>query len=157
MNSPPGSALAAEAADLLPTPTSRVRLSFAANKTSLIEAFAQSRPSSQAATQLLRGLAKLVDDTLVQLWQHSGMPGAAALVAVGGYGRGELFPHSDVDVLLLLPPNVAATEIKTPIERFVTACWDVGLEIGSSVRNIDECAADIRRHGTDPHPREGLA
>jgi [protein-PII] uridylyltransferase len=148
MTTPAGSALAAGSADLLPTPTSRVRLSFAADKTALIEAFALSRPSSQAATQLLRGLAKLVDETLVQLWHHSGLPSTAALVAVGGYGRGELFPHSDVDVLLLLPGTLEANDIKPAIERFVTACWDVGLAIGSSVRNIDECAADASQDVT---------
>jgi [protein-PII] uridylyltransferase len=137
-----GSAVAAEAVDMLPTPTSRLRLSLAANKSALVERFAQNRPSSQAATLLLRGLAKLVDDTLIQLWHASGMPATAALVAVGGYGRGELFPHSDVDVLLLLPSDVAAADIKTSIEKFVTGCWDVGLAIGSSVRNIDECAAE---------------
>jgi [protein-PII] uridylyltransferase len=144
MSAEAGSALAAEAVDMLPTPTSRLRLSLAANKAALFEHFAHTRPSSQATTQLLRGLAKLVDDTLVQLWHASGMPAAAALVAVGGYGRGELFPHSDVDVLLLLPADVAAADITTPIEKFVTACWDVGLVIGSSVRSIDECAVESR-------------
>jgi [protein-PII] uridylyltransferase len=133
---------AAESAGVLPTPTSRLRLSFAANKASLIERFTQGRPSSQATLLLLRGLTKLVDDTLAQLWQLAGMPASAALVAAGGYGRGELFPFSDVDVLVLLPAELTAQDAKAPIERFITACWDVGLEIGSSVRSIDECAAE---------------
>jgi [protein-PII] uridylyltransferase len=131
-----------DGASVLPTPTSRLRLSFAANKAALIDQFAAARLSSQSATQLLRGLAKLVDDTLTQLWTASGLPSHCALVAAGGYGRGELFPHSDVDVLLLLPHDVPATQLQGPIERFVTGCWDIGLEIGSSVRTIEECGAE---------------
>jgi len=61
---------------------------------------------------------------------------------VGGYGRGELFPHSDVDVLLLLPDNQSPDQddtLKTRLETFIGQCWDSGLEIGSSVRNVDDC------------------
>ncbi len=70
------------------------------------------------------------------------MPEGTALLAVGGYGRGELFPHSDVDVLVLLPaanPKTAETPLAA-IEAFITSCWDTGLEIGSSVRTVAECA-----------------
>ena len=85
------------------------------------------------------------------------MPPDTALLAVGGYGRGELFPHSDIDVLVLLPPGHtlaawdASTEggdLKTAIEGFISACWDIGLEIGSSVRTVDECIAEGRRDVT---------
>ena len=71
------------------------------------------------------------------------MPADAALVAVGGYGRGELFPYSDVDVLVLLPTASAAAASGggAATEHFITACWDAGLEIGSSVRTVDECVA----------------
>ena len=72
-------------------------------------------------------------------------------MAVGGYGRGELFPHSDVDVLLLLPEELAQTheqEAADPrragIEAFITACWDIGLEIGSSVRTVEECVFEAQ-------------
>src|SRR5204863_335804 len=63
--------------------------------------------------------------------------------AVGGYGRGELFPYSDVDVLVLLPSGApGADEARgAAAGRFITACWDAGLEIGSSVRSVDECVA----------------
>ena len=121
-----------------------LRVQFRDGKAALLEGFRQSRPTAPAASRLIRGLSKLVDQTLLGLWAHAAMPGGTALVAVGGYGRGELFPHSDVDVLVLLPPRHGSAEsdaLKASIEAFITACWDVGLEIGSSVRTVGECIA----------------
>jgi [protein-PII] uridylyltransferase len=126
----------------------RLRLKFGADKNSLLEGFAAARPSAQAALALTRGLARLADATLTDLWVASGMPSGAALVAAGGYGRGELFPHSDVDVLVLLPDEVSAEKARPAIERFISSCWDVGLEIGSSVRTIAECAIESARDVT---------
>ncbi len=101
----------------------------------------------------LRQLAGLADHALRALWGEAGLGGEAALVAVGGYGRGELFPHSDVDVLVLLPdgsgdPNGSGGAGRAArIEAFIGRCWDAGLEIGSSVRTVAEClevaAADL--------------
>ncbi len=124
------------------------RLRLAVDKSVLVEHFAAARPSATAATTLIRGLARLVDATLGELWVATMMPARAALVAVGGYGRGELFPFSDVDVLVLLPDELAAEQVRPAVERFITACWDIGLEIGSSVRNTDECAAESKRDVT---------
>ncbi|EWS52802.1 PII uridylyl-transferase [Methylibium sp. T29] len=97
-------------------------------------------------------MARHVDGTLLHLWQHALMPKGAALVAVGGYGRGELFPYSDVDVLVLLPATHGDAHdndaLKSTIGGFITACWDIGLEIGSSVRTIDECVAESERDVT---------
>ena len=87
-------------------------------------------------------LAKLADKLLVQLWRNAGFEQGEALIAVGGYGRGELFPSSDVDVLVLLPDNVIAEEspvLKAKLEAFIGSCWDSGLEIGSSVRTLKDC------------------
>ena len=87
-------------------------------------------------------LAKLADKLLVQLWRNAGFEEGEALIAVGGYGRGELFPSSDVDVLVLLPDNVIAEEspvLKAKLEAFIGSCWDSGLEIGSSVRTLKDC------------------
>jgi len=98
----------------------------------------------------LRRLARLADDTLRQLWRQAALPPGCTLVAVGGYGRGELFPHSDIDVLLLLPEALeleAQPAVKAALEAFIGACWDVGLSIGSSVRTQAQClheaAADV--------------
>ncbi len=89
---------------------------------------------------LVRDRALLVDALLVRAWEmHAGSAAdTLALVAVGGYGRGELLPCSDIDVMVLLPqgeqPGWTAA-----LERFLTFLWDIGLEIGHSVRTIDDC------------------
>src|SRR5947208_14165506 len=88
-----------------PRSVSELRSRFRQGKAALIEHFRASRPTSTAATRLVRALTRHVDQTLQGLWEHALMPPGAALLAVGGYGRGELFPHSDVDVLVLLPPE----------------------------------------------------
>ena len=76
---------------------------------------------------------------------HWGQP-RLTLVAVGGYGRQALFPYSDVDVLVLLPDGLSPhdnPDVQTAIERFIGSCWDAGLEIGSSVRNLQDCIVEV--------------
>jgi [protein-PII] uridylyltransferase len=126
-----------------PPSMGELRNRFREGKAELLEHFRESRPTAPAALRLIRALGKHVDQTLLTLWEHAAMPSGAALLAVGGYGRGELFPHSDVDVLVLLPPAHAggSDALKASIEAFITACWDIGLEIGSSVRTVAECVA----------------
>jgi [protein-PII] uridylyltransferase len=126
----------------------RLRLKYGADKNALLETFAAARPSAQAAASLTRGLARLTDAALTDLWIGNLMPPGGALVAVGGYGRGELFPHSDVDVLVLLPDDILLEVARPALERFISSCWDIGLEIGSSVRTIEECAAEAAREVT---------
>lgn len=95
---------------------------------------------------LLVNLRKSVDAALTQAWVDFAMPPNTALIGVGGYGRGELFPHSDVDVLILLD-HAPSPELQAKLEQLVQLFWDIGLEIGHSIRTIDEClsesAADI--------------
>jgi [protein-PII] uridylyltransferase len=133
-----------------PRSVSELRSRFRQGKAALLEHFRASRPTSTAASRLVRGLTRHVDQMLVGLWEHALMPPGAALLAVGGYGRGELFPHSDVDVLVLLPPdsNHANDALKSSVEGFITACWDIGLEIGSSVRTVAECIEEGHRDVT---------
>ncbi|MEX8193500.1 [protein-PII] uridylyltransferase [Comamonas guangdongensis] len=90
---------------------------------------------------VLHHFSELADGLLRALWQRASMPAGAALLAVGGYGRAQLFPCSDIDVLVLLPQNSAGPdpEFATSVERFISSCWDAGLEIGSSVRSLAEC------------------
>jgi [protein-PII] uridylyltransferase len=96
--------------------------------------------------RLLIKLRQNVDAALTRAWQSFRLPPEVALVAVGGYGRGELFPHSDVDVLILLDSTADAI-LQGKLEELVQLFWDIGLEIGHSIRTVDECltesAADI--------------
>jgi len=97
---------------------------------------------------LLRKLALLADDLLTTLWSRAGLTDDFALLAVGGYGRGELFPGSDIDVLVLCPDKTdchAEIAVRQKIESFIGSCWDAGLEIGSSVRTTAECVAESSR------------
>ena len=101
------------------------------------------RPNPRA---LLRQHAQLIDRTVKLLWRHAGMSAEAALVATGGYGRGELYPCSDIDLLVLLPGEPRAEE-QERLERLIRTFWDIGLEIGHSVRTVPDCvqaaASDI--------------
>ncbi len=120
----------------------RIRDKLKADKQVLFAEFDANNQVNPLVTKLRRA----VDVALTEAWTGLELPGDVALVAVGGYGRGELFPHSDVDVLLLLPGEPDA-EMAAKLERFIGLCWDLGLEIGSSVRTVDDCiresAADI--------------
>ena len=94
-----------------------------------------------SAPRYLTRHAALVDGVLADISVRLALPARFCLAAVGGYGRGELFPGSDVDVLLLLPHDPTA-EQQAILENWVQACWDVGLEIGHSVRTIEACIAE---------------
>jgi [protein-PII] uridylyltransferase len=96
--------------------------------------------------KLLGALCSNVDKALTQGWQSCALPPNTALVAVGGYGRGELFPHSDVDVLILLESSPDAA-LQAKLEQLIQLFWDIGLQLGHSIRTVDQClsegAADI--------------
>ena len=133
------------------TEPARLREHYRAGKKALLTSLAGSGASTRGIRSLLRKLARHTDDTLRQLWQRAGFPAGYCLVAVGGFGRGELFPHSDVDVLLLLPDDARVdsdAELKTRIESFIGSCWDTGLEIGSSVRTVGDCVEEAAKDVT---------
>ncbi|GAA5647300.1 MULTISPECIES: bifunctional uridylyltransferase/uridylyl-removing protein GlnD [Vibrio] len=96
-------------------------------------------------TDLVLGRAEYIDLLLFRLWQHFGFDALPniSLVAVGGYGRGELHPLSDIDILVVsrkpLPESMG-----TKVSEFITLLWDLRLEVGHAVRSVDECA-DIGR------------
>lgn len=89
---------------------------------------------------LVHDRAHLVDVLLRAAWhRHSSRHSAdLALIAVGGYGRGELHPCSDIDIMVLLPKS-ETFDWQPSVEKFLAFLWDIGLEVGHSVRSIDDC------------------
>ncbi|TXF98559.1 [protein-PII] uridylyltransferase [Massilia arenae] len=129
-------------AALLDTARTTLRQRLKAERQLVFQAFQEDGKPEK----LLRSLRQVVDGVLLDAWQAAGLPEHTALVGVGGYGRGELFPYSDVDLLILLgQPADAITQAR--LEGLVQLLWDLGLEIGHSIRTVDEClsesAADI--------------
>lgn len=96
----------------------------------------------ETMTQLVKQRAYLIDFLLRQAWSKMIPEDAdAALIAVGGYGRGELHPESDIDLLFLLG-DAAGESLTEPLGALFTFFWDIGLKVGHSVRNIPECIAE---------------
>lgn len=92
---------------------------------------------------LVHARAAVVDTVLREAWRLHSIPETAswALVAVGGYGRGELHPCSDIDILLLVgqPPGPTA---RAGVGKLLAFLWDIGLEVGHSVRTVAQCAEE---------------
>ncbi len=99
--------------------------------------------ANEPVEDLVRARARLIDLVLTRAWSlHlTGHTHGLALLAVGGYGRGELHPCSDIDVMALLPKS-EDTHWESALERFLTFLWDIGLEVGHSTRTIDECQSE---------------
>ena len=105
-------------------------------------AFAKYRIKPRADA-LLTSLSRNADQALRDLLVLYPLPKGSALTAVGGFGRGELYPYSDVDLLILLPAAPSATDEVT-MSGLVAAMWDVGLEPGCSVRTVEQCLSEAR-------------
>jgi len=103
----------------------------------LIEDYRQRR----RAASLLRGLSRAADRLLQQVWRASDLPPHTALVAVGGYGRDELYPASDIDLLILLDDDLPE-EQEARFEPLIGLMWDLGLQVGHSVRRLTECLTE---------------
>ena len=107
----------------------------------LIERFRSGAP----VPPLVRLRALLVDRLLSALWRRHDLGGApCCLIAVGGYGRGELHPHSDVDILVLTDSDDRGP-YEGRLSTFLTELWDIGLDVGHSVRTTNECIEEARK------------
>lgn len=120
-----------------------IRQSYSAGRTALREHFA----NPKGATPLLRAMSDLSDATLCELWNKHELPSDLLLIAVGGYGRREQYPFSDTDLLILLPNNPAETLLEK-VSVFVGELWDIGMDIGHSVRTLDDCLSEAEKDVT---------
>ena len=109
------------------------------------EAYAYFRATLDA-NLLVRHRAATIDQVLNVLWRNAGLPDQdLALLAVGGYGRGELHPHSDIDVLLLCKDEDSINRHGEQLQSFITLLWDIKLDVGHSVRTLDECVTEASK------------
>ncbi len=97
----------------------------------------------ESVVDLVHRRARVIDEILLACWRHQGLATAPALslVAVGGYGRGELHPGSDVDIMVLLGADPNDHE-RGLIGNYLMFLWDIGLEVGHSVRTVDDCSRE---------------
>ena len=119
------------------------RQTLASGRAALKTAFSEKPDAGKA----LQRQCALVDEALRAIWLETGQSDDLALIAVGGYGRGLLYPYSDVDVLILVADEIE-DDARARIELLVGMLWDVGLEIGHSVRSIRQCQEEARRDVT---------
>jgi [protein-PII] uridylyltransferase len=99
---------------------------------------------------LLAAHSKLIDQYLRRIWMTLALPETCALIAVGGYGRGELYPKSDIDLLILLDNDSEKRMTGQPqddplqqkLHELVAVLWDIGLEVGHSIRTVAQCLAE---------------
>jgi [protein-PII] uridylyltransferase len=98
---------------------------------------------------LLHGKAQFIDQLLRACWQHflADLPQPPTLIATGGYGRSELFPYSDIDILIL-SLQCYNDEAPQSVTRFCNFLWDIGLKPGLSIRSIDSCVHEAREDQT---------
>ena len=117
----------------------QIRHSYQSERQGAIAAYLQ-QPKPE---KLLKTLSRCADRAIRQLLRLLPLPKGACMAAVGGYGRGELFPFSDVDLLILLSGELSAEE-ESVLGSLVAALWDIGMEPGYSVRTIDQCLAEAQ-------------
>jgi [protein-PII] uridylyltransferase len=117
-------------------PLSVFRAQLKSSHAALAEQFENGVPVQELVAQR----AELVDKLLTRIWrQNIGEHDDIALIAVGGYGRGELHPASDIDLLILTDDGNAIEQHAEKIERFLLFLWDLGLEVGHSTRSVQDC------------------
>ena len=125
-------------------PLAYVRSALAAAQSRLEARFRRGEP----VAALVESRSRFVDAVLALAWRRFGLDDPRrALVAVGGYGRGELHPGSDVDLLILTRRAMRGGE-REKIKGFLAFLWDIGLAVGNSARTVRECVHEARRDVT---------
>lgn len=102
--------------------------------------------AKEDVNKLVKARAWVVDQLILYAWKNL-IPAKEniSLIAVGGFGRGELHPHSDVDLLIMLEESPPSDELRSAIEAFVTLLWDAGFYLGHSVRTVETCASEAKK------------
>ncbi|EUJ10377.1 (protein-PII) uridylyltransferase [Methylophilaceae bacterium 11] len=103
--------------------------------------------SHQNTPRLLKKLSHSIDHLLAEVWQQLQLHPDICLIAVGGYGRQTLFPYSDIDLLILQPEDTEQDQ-QAKIESLIGILWDIGLNVGHSVRTHAECLEEAQRDVT---------
>ncbi len=90
-------------------------------------------------TSIIKYYSHAIDDLLIAAWRYHNLDSeqTICLLAIGGYGRAELQPYSDIDVLIFIPENLSTTN-KQRIEKYIRFLWDMGLQVGHSIRTLNE-------------------
>ncbi|MCW8926839.1 MAG: [protein-PII] uridylyltransferase [Xanthomonadales bacterium] len=102
--------------------------------------------AGEDVNQLVKARAWVVEQLVLHAWQClAGDREDISLVAVGGFGRGELHPHSDVDLLIILAESPPDEDLRSVIESFVSLLWDAGFYLGHSVRTVETCIAEAKK------------
>lgn len=97
---------------------------------------------------LFKKRCKFIDQLLMSIWAEPLLGSGSCLIAVGGYGRGELYPYSDIDLLVLIPDQISpsdSTALNSSIESLIGFMWDLGLDVGHSVRSLSECVIEANK------------
>jgi [protein-PII] uridylyltransferase len=110
------------------------------NELSLIKTFLKKRDGQS----YLDNHSLLIDKALKKLWDALEFKNSASLIACGGYGRKELFPYSDIDLLILIPKNLNKC-LSQKIEQFITLAWDLGLRIGHSSETLTRLKGKLKK------------
>ena len=132
--------VSAEDAGTSLNPLSHIRAMLKTETENLNSRFLANKPIES----IVHDRAKWIDQLLSFLWAQQSWPNPdIALLAVGGFGRGELFPYSDIDLLILTETD-DNDHLKQGISNFITALWDVGLEARQSVRSLSQCCSESR-------------
>ncbi len=100
-----------------------------------LQALIEQFQKGTSVNQLLKARSALIDHILIQSWQQFSVSEHCSLIAVGGYGRQELQPYSDIDILILVNEDSCTKKL----EAWIAFLWDIGLEVGHSVRNLVDC------------------
>lgn len=126
-----------------PSFTSPLSISFVKTQRESLQQFELAHFSDYSIFDLIENRTTFYDKLLQQLWSEIGLANESGLtlIAVGGYGRKEMFPLSDLD-FLILTEQTPTPEIEEKIGQFVQFLWDSGFEVGHSVRTLAQCETE---------------